>query len=187
MRKTSLGLWAGLGLALAFALGLANPASATLWYVHRTNGAIVWAGQYSQAGYATETLDDGTSQELQSFLNPPLRQAQTALAQHLALGITTSSQGGLMPLATWALDQGTQQELAGIAATVGLLGVFPDGTTGQYPYPDITSVPQLFPSVPEFKSFYGAYAKLLQDLRTQMAIQAQGGTASWPSQVVPIQ
>lgn len=40
----------------------------TTWWVHRDTGAIVWAGQYDQPGYADEQLDDATSAELQAFL-----------------------------------------------------------------------------------------------------------------------
>jgi hypothetical protein len=45
----------------------------SVWFVHRRDdGSISWAGQYVQPGYADEQLDDATSAELHTFLNPPL-------------------------------------------------------------------------------------------------------------------
>lgn len=56
---------------LAILLLVAFPAQAAPWNVHRENGAIAWAGQYAQPGYADEVLDDSSSTELQAFLAPP--------------------------------------------------------------------------------------------------------------------
>lgn len=173
--------WRSLGLILGLVV-LAWPAAATTWYVHRTAGRIVWAGQYPQVGYADEALDDQVSLELQGFLHPG---TSNNLPAHLALGVTTSSQAyGLA--ANWAYDAQTQQDLSGIAATMALLGTFPDGTTQQWPYPDIHGVPQFFPSINSFKSMYAGYAQVLQYLRAQGAIQALGGAPEWPSQTVTV-
>jgi hypothetical protein len=170
-------------LGLAVALAFAGEASATTWYVHREAGVIVWAGQYQQVGYATEALDDQTSGELAQFLHPftPVTSSQ---AGQLALGISVSSKSAALALATFAFDMGTQTDLSGIAATIALLGTFPDGGQGPYFYPDINGNPVAFASIAVFKSFYGAYAKLLQAIRTQGAIAAQGGQAQWPSNSV---
>lgn len=40
----------------------------TVWHVHRRKGAIVYAGQEAQPGYAEEALDDATNPELRSWL-----------------------------------------------------------------------------------------------------------------------
>jgi hypothetical protein len=39
-----------------------------------TGGAICFAAQYAQEGYAEEQLDDASSAELQTFLAPPVPQ-----------------------------------------------------------------------------------------------------------------
>lgn len=113
--------------------------------------------------------------------------AQAMLATDLAQGITITAGGAnSAPTGTFALDPTTQQQLAGIASTVALLGTFPGGTSS-YAYPDITGAPKTFPSVSAFKSFYAAYTTLLQSMNTTEATLAAGGSASWPSQSVALQ
>lgn len=52
-----------------------------IWFVSRKGGAIVWAGQYQQPGYADEQLNDAISAELIAFLTPTAQQAAIAQLQ----------------------------------------------------------------------------------------------------------
>ena len=119
--------------------------------------------------------------------------AQVAYKEKIADGITLTCTSIPDINGTYAYDQITQTDLAGIAATIGLSAVgggtamFPDGTTSGYQYPQQGGFPiTVFPSVTAFQKFYLAYAMLLQQLRTQTSIMAAGGTPSWPSQSVDI-
>lgn len=158
----------------------------TIWFVHRTAGTISWAGQYEQSGYADEQLDDANSAELRAFLNPPATPDQV-LATKLASGMVLTSSGTSAINGTYAFDKTTQDDLSGIAATIGLLGTFPDGTTSGYQYPQLGGqAVTTFASIAAFRTMYAPYAKLLQQLRTQGAILAAGGTPVWPSQSVTV-
>jgi hypothetical protein len=114
-------------------------------------------------------------------------QAPQIMASNLASGITIVSGGSSnAPVATFAMDQLTQTQLAGIASTVAFTGNFPNGGT-TFVFPDINSMPQIFPSVAAFKAFYAAYVLLLYQMNETMAILAAGGGASWPSQEIALQ
>lgn len=116
---------------------------------------------------------------------PPPPSPAAVLGQKLAAGITLTSTGTPAINGTYAYDQQTQTDLSGIAATIGLLGTFPDGSTSGYQYPQLGGLAvTTFASIAAFKLFYAAYAKLLQQLQAQGDTLAKGGTPTWPSQSV---
>lgn len=165
---------------LCLALLLAAPAAdAAVWHVHRTNGAIVWAGQYAQPGYADEALDDQTSTELQAFLTPP-PSPQQILAGKIAQGIALTSTGTPTLNGIYALDPDSTNQIFQIGLYASQFNAFPSGQSVQ-PYPDITSQPHNF-TVASFVAFLRVVAPLVSQLNTQAAILGAGGQPSWPAQ-----
>lgn len=152
-----------------------------IWYVHRGAGnAIVWAGQYQQAGYATEALDDASNAEIQTFLAPSSNQ----LATKIAAGLAVTSTGAASLNASYALDQTSQDELWNIALGLASGLGFPGGAS-TFSYPDINSVPHSFTAT-QFTNFAKAIRDYVFALRTQAAIAQAGGTPVWPAASVTI-
>lgn len=129
-------------------------------------------------GYA-ELADNDP--RLAAFLNP----ASAQLAVKLASGIAITSTGTPAINGTYALDAGTQADMANIAATCAFTGGFPGGGAS-FAYPDITGAPKTFPSVAALKAFYIAYSTLVLQMQQTEATLTAGGQAAWPSQSVAI-
>jgi hypothetical protein len=104
----------------------------------------------------------------------------------ITAGIIITSNTNQLQQSTFALDDATQSDLSGVAATVGLLDAFPDQSTSGWQYPDINGTPVAFPTIKSFKDVYAAYAALIQQLNEQYAILSAGGSPNWPSQSVNI-
>ena len=103
-----------------------------IWYVHRQAGAIVFAGQYVQPGYATESLDDTVSAELQAFLAPSPSQV---FQQALAAGVAVTSTGTPSLNAIYTIDQKQDATITGIATGIAARGRVPGGGA-TFDYPD---------------------------------------------------
>jgi len=111
----------------------------TNWYVHRDNGNIVFAAQYPQTGYATEQVDDATSDALKAFLNPQSSQLQRVDAfrdARLAAGFADSGDG--MTGKTFQCDAVSRGNWTGLAAAAqfALIGHANGGPAA----PDITII-----------------------------------------------
>lgn len=151
-----------------------------IWAVHREKGAIVWAGQYPQEGYAVEELDDVIDTELQAFLLPS---PAAVLAAKIAAGIAITSTGAAALNATYALDDKSVGQIFQIGMWANQFGAFPEGSTQDYP--DITGVNHTF-TVAQFVAFMKAVAPLYASLQRQYATLAAGGSPSWPKQSATI-
>lgn len=172
MKKFLLTVW----LLLA-----ATPAWATNWYVHRTNGQIVWAGQYGQLAYATEILDDQTSAELQAFLSPG-PQAQLAARLFAGLAVISTSTSALS--ATYALDATTLDQIGSVARDAAA-GLGLPGGLSTFTYPDLSSAPHDFTAT-AIQSLYKAMRDYVFALNSVTAQLQLGIPAGWPPAMATI-
>lgn len=126
-----------------------------------------------------------------NFVAPPVPEptaAEQILTGYSALttaGLSITSTGSPSISATYAVDEKSQANLSGIAATIGFLGEFPGGGSS-FVYPDISSNPIVFSSVADFRKFYSAYVSFVLQISQALAIKQAGGEIDWPSGSVAI-
>lgn len=136
----------------------------SVWWVHRPDGpgtSIAWAGTYEQPGYAEEQLDDATSAELQTFLNPaPTQAQQVAAVVGAGLAIVSTATPALN--GTYGIGPPEQQNISGIAAGIASRDRLPGGGA-TFDYGDAANVLHTFTG-PNFLNFAAAVEDFLYNL-----------------------
>lgn len=155
----------------------------TIWWVHRNDTEISWAGQYEQPGYADEQLDDSISTELQAFLSPPPTPAD-GLAAKIAAGCQiVSASAHPAVTGTWALDGTTQFQIATAAVSAAQFGL-PRGLS-TFSYPDVNGQPHQL-SVSDLGILFTTLRDYLDEVEEAGETLIQGGSADYPAQPIQI-
>lgn len=110
--------------------------------------------------------------------------AALALSDKIAQGIAITCAATPALNATYALDDQTLNEIGSVARDSGA-GLGLPGGLGTFTYPDIDGSQHTF-TAGELQALYKAMRNLLLALNTQAAIQASGGTPTWPTQAAAI-
>lgn len=106
------------------------------------------------------------------------------LSNRITAGITISSSSLSSVNGTYALDSVSTAQIFQIGLFASQFAIFPNGSTTQM-YPDLTGQPHSF-TVAIFIAFLRAVAPLVSSLETQAGIMGQGGTPTWPNQIISI-
>jgi hypothetical protein len=115
---------------------------------------------------------------------PPEAAAANELLTRRAAGIAITCTSSSAINATYALDDLTLAQVGSVARDVSSGLGFPLGAP-TFNYPDITSVPHTFNET-QFVDLYKSMRDLVNDMTTQAAVMAQGGTPDWPDQSATI-